>query len=473
MSKPRIAICGGGIAGLTLAIALYRYAPADAPFQVDIYEADAEVRTVGAGITVWPRTWSVMRHLGLYEELSRVAVQASAGSADDVPKPAFVARKADQPREGYHYCRVLAPSGSTTMHRGDMIDVFRKHLPPSCSLHTSKRLLRYTQTFDDANESSAITLHFADGTTAQADTFVGADGIHSPTRMQMYRDAHEDECTSSTRGTGSEGGEEVSFAGCKRCSGTIPTWTGVHSYRCLIPTQKLYALNPAHTTAGVGALLCYSGKGKHIITYQISGGQFLNFVALIRTPGAEGSTYSGKWVTEVPRKEIVSQLVDWEPEVQQMLECLDKPTRWAMHVVENLPSAVSGNVVLLGDADAYILGRLLADPRVSRAKVPAVLRIYESIRLAYANTISQRARDVWRMYEFDAPGYYDGSRTVHSDDATPHGEAADLDEEEKQELDRLGEAIQKMWEWQWTGDVDEQWVRAERELRAVIGGDSQ
>ena len=81
---------GGGIAGLTFAIALYRFAPADAPFQVDIYEADAEVRTVGAGITVWPRTWSVMRHLGLYEELSRVAVQASGGSANDVPSESLV-----------------------------------------------------------------------------------------------------------------------------------------------------------------------------------------------------------------------------------------------------------------------------------------------------------------------------------------------------------------------------------------------
>ena len=107
-----------------------------------------------------------------------------------------------------------------------------------------------------------------------------------------------------------------------------------------------------------------------------------------------------------------------------------------------------------------------------RANVPTVLRIYESIRLAYANTISQRARDVWRMYEFDAPGLYEGSRTVHSD-AAAHCEVADLDEEEKQELHRLGEAIQKMWEWQWTEDVDEQWVRAERELRAVIGGDTQ
>ena len=43
--------------------------------QVDIFEADPEVRTVGAGITVWPRTWTVMRHLGLYEQLSEVTVQ--------------------------------------------------------------------------------------------------------------------------------------------------------------------------------------------------------------------------------------------------------------------------------------------------------------------------------------------------------------------------------------------------------------
>ena len=72
---------GGGIAGLTLAISLHRFASPDSPLQVDIYEGDPEVRTVGAGITVWPRTWGVMRHLDLREDLLLVTVQGSAAEA--------------------------------------------------------------------------------------------------------------------------------------------------------------------------------------------------------------------------------------------------------------------------------------------------------------------------------------------------------------------------------------------------------
>ncbi|KAI0749594.1 hypothetical protein C8Q80DRAFT_634468 [Daedaleopsis nitida] len=74
---------GGGISDLTLAIVCHRYAPRDASIDVVIYEGDPEVRTAGAGITVWPRTWTVMRQLGLYGDLVCVAVQSGAGLGDN------------------------------------------------------------------------------------------------------------------------------------------------------------------------------------------------------------------------------------------------------------------------------------------------------------------------------------------------------------------------------------------------------
>ncbi|KAI0749595.1 hypothetical protein C8Q80DRAFT_1269451 [Daedaleopsis nitida] len=224
-------------------------------------------------------------------------------------------------------------------------------------------------------------------------------------------------------------------------------------------------MNTSHTTASIGAIiLCYSGIGNHIITYQISGGELLNFVVLSRVPDGEGAPYPGKWVTEVSRDEMISLGLDgWEPEVQEMLQVesrtraralsatqfeVQNPIRWAIHVVDNLPFAqVSGRVALVGDAvdarhasefhagsgqtieDAYILGRLLADSRISLAQVAAVLRINESIQVPFANDVSRRGRDVL-MYEFNAPGY---------SDVTPS-------EDETKELDRLDKAIHKMWE---------------------------
>ncbi|KAI9061056.1 FAD/NAD-P-binding domain-containing protein [Trametes sanguinea] len=456
-SKFTVAICGGGIAGLTLAATIYKHAPADSPVNVNIYEADSEVRTAGAGITVWPRTWDVMRQLGLYDALSAVAVKSSTEAGPmhkSGLRPAFVARKANQASEGINYGYVYAPTGSTTMHRRDMIDVLLQNFPSSYKLHTSKRLTGYTTgPPQPTTRERVITLHFADGTTAEADVLIGADGIHSATRYSMYAQAHEKECV--PKGAGEK------WQNCERCRAAVPVWTGIHSYRCLIATQELYALNPKHTTASIGSILCYSGKGKHIITYQISGGKFLNFVALCREPDGEGKPYVGPWVTEVPREEVLANFTSWEPEVQQMLQCVRNPTRWAIHVVDKLPFAVRGNVALVGDAmhamppnfgagggqaieDAYVLGCYLATRSTTRALIPAVLHVYEHVRLPFTRDVARRAREVGLIYEFNAPGHY----SAEDGEGVP-----EMDTEKRAELEALGKAIRDMWEWQWNEDA--------------------
>lgn len=75
---------GGGIAGLALAVTLGLYEDPQSParIQIDMYEANAEITTVGAGISVWPRTWEVMQYLGLYEELEMEAVKERGRESD-------------------------------------------------------------------------------------------------------------------------------------------------------------------------------------------------------------------------------------------------------------------------------------------------------------------------------------------------------------------------------------------------------
>ncbi|KAJ8469834.1 hypothetical protein ONZ51_g8729 [Trametes cubensis] len=325
--KLRIAISGGGIAGLTLAATLCKYALNCSELEIDIYEADPEVRTAGAGITIWPRTWTVMRHLGLYDAMSKLAVKGEEVNQGE-RKPAFVARKADQPEEGFNFCYVLAPSGSTTMHRRDMIDVLLGNLPPSCKLHTSKRLMGYSQLDVTDPElvgnqpDAPLQLSFADDSTARADILIGADGIHSATRYAMYADAHATECLRESVPSGRPEGSKQ-WRDCERCEAALPIWSGVHSYRFLIPTEELYTLNPNHTTRSIGSVLSYSGKYQQVITYQISGGKYLNFVAVCREPNGDGAPYDGKWVAEAPREELLSRFTHWEPEVQQMLQVSD------------------------------------------------------------------------------------------------------------------------------------------------------
>lgn len=66
---------GSGIGGLALAVALSRLG-VDKAVEVDIYEATTKLAQVGAGITLWPRGWEILKQLGLESALSAYSATA-------------------------------------------------------------------------------------------------------------------------------------------------------------------------------------------------------------------------------------------------------------------------------------------------------------------------------------------------------------------------------------------------------------
>ncbi|RPD54132.1 FAD/NAD(P)-binding domain-containing protein [Lentinus tigrinus ALCF2SS1-7] len=477
----RLAIVGGGIAGLTLAITLGRYEDRGSPIKIDLYEAGPEITTVGAGISVWTRTWEVMRQLGIYDELAGEAVRQETpigenkenkqDSATEL-KPAFVLRKSDWQRDGYDFGYVMIPNGSTTMHRAEMVDVLVRHLPASCSIHTSKRLLSYTETTGNSPSTTAYLLNFEDGTTAEADVIVGADGIKSKTRATMYQYIHERDCA---------GPVKIAPEACETCGHATPKWTGTVAYRFLIPTEKLREVNPTHRALEVKCPMSYGGKGKHIITYPISHGRYLNWIAFVTIPGGEGTAYPKKWVTDATYEELASYFTGWESEVDQMISCVEKPTLWGIHIVDDLPFNVSGRVALVGDAvhamethfgagggqaieDAYLLGLMLSDSRVTLSRVSDVFQIYQDIRLPFAQNVVKNAAKVGRMYEFRYPGLYDGMPV-----SAGKSEEEEL-ETTKARLNQLSGAVQELWKWQWMERAEDQWEEARRRLEEALRG---
>ena len=63
---------GGGIGGITLAFFILKYAT---DIHVDLYEAGPQFSEIGAGITVWKRTWKIMQLLGLDGQLGEIAMK--------------------------------------------------------------------------------------------------------------------------------------------------------------------------------------------------------------------------------------------------------------------------------------------------------------------------------------------------------------------------------------------------------------
>lgn len=75
---------GGGIGGLCLAVALARYPD----IQVNLYEAAARFKEIGAGVTMWARTWEILAALGLQTKLAEIA-HASPDLSTSAKRSAF------------------------------------------------------------------------------------------------------------------------------------------------------------------------------------------------------------------------------------------------------------------------------------------------------------------------------------------------------------------------------------------------
>lgn len=74
MTTPKftVAIIGGGIAGLTVAIALSRLNQ-NKDIKIDIYEGAHAFTEIGAGIGLWKRPYDILKKLGLAEDLAKIS----------------------------------------------------------------------------------------------------------------------------------------------------------------------------------------------------------------------------------------------------------------------------------------------------------------------------------------------------------------------------------------------------------------
>ena len=161
----RIAIVGGGIGGLSAALALGREG-----FSVSVFEQAPELLEVGAAIAVWPNAFRVLERLGLGGE-----VLARAGRIER-------ARWLDRDGTTYkHFSFPETGSPAVALHRADLQSALRRALPEG-SLQLGKTFEGYEE------EGDELRLRFADGTEAACGLLVGADGLHSRVRAQLLGD---------------------------------------------------------------------------------------------------------------------------------------------------------------------------------------------------------------------------------------------------------------------------------------------
>ncbi|KAJ6468998.1 salicylate hydroxylase [Mycena vitilis] len=427
--KLRIAIAGGGIGGVISALALAK----NEKFEISVYEAASQFGEIGQSIGMPWRPWTLLRLLDFQKYLLPLL--------EEVPREEMVPtvgyRKSDQ-AEGEDIFMCMGLVGYVRFRRSHFHAAFLKQLPDHVKTFTSKRLVHYVE----RNATDPIELTFADGTTATCDILIGADGIKSVVRGDMYAVA-ADKAEKAGRTEEAE-----------KLRGKItPRFSGVEVFRNVISADKLRSFAPNHHA--FDAPTQFLGKERHIMSYPILSEQakVLNCGLYQCDYTREGELYPEPWVADVKTEHLAAVYEGWEPDVQALLKCIEPvASRWAICTVSDLPFFNSGRVILLGDAvhamtnfqgagagqaieDVYILSSVLAHPAVTPENITQALDIYSRVRAPFAQHVFRSSRQT-------------------GIDCALHDDAA------AQDLPYLGKRMQEEMEWAWTWQPEDEQKKA-------------
>ena len=361
-----IGIVGGGIGGLTAAIALQA-----AGHRVTVYEQTAQYMRVGADINLTPNAVRALDGLG---------AQVASGIRRSGARPTFrISRDWDT---GLETSRL--PMGDSaeqrygapqlTIHRADLLSVLAEAFPAS-QMVFGRRMQALQQ------DAQGVRLTFEHGPDALHDVVVGADGIHSRVRAALL-------------------GEEK------------PRFTGVVSFRSVVPTEKV------RHVPEIEAFTKWWGPNpqSQIVTFPLNLGRDTFVFA---TTGQDSWTEES-WTCPGDVQELRSFYRDYHPDARALLDACETVTKSALYEREPLAQWTVGRVTLLGDAchpmlpfmaqgagmaieDAVVLARALQ----STPDTALALQRYASARRQRTAEIQIGSRgNQWMKTQGNADGVY-------------------------------------------------------------------
>ena len=273
-----IAIVGGGIGGIALAVGLlHRGIP------VQVYEAARAHAEIGAGIAFGPNSIRAMSLIdpAIKNAFDRLATKNEASEEEET----WI-----NFRSGFGDLEEIAKIRTTDKDKTGLSSVHRAHflneiakLVPGNAVHFGKRLETII-----TGESGNFQLVFEDGSLATADAVIGCDGIRSRVRQVLL-------------------GKKTPTEDC--------CFTGKYAFRGLVPMSEAKSII-GDKLAGNSQM--YLGHGGSVLTYPINGGETLNVIAFQTKD--DGIWEHNEWVLPDKRHELMVAFEGWAPPVQNILK---------------------------------------------------------------------------------------------------------------------------------------------------------
>jgi salicylate hydroxylase len=346
------AVVGGGIGGLAAAAALRR-----AGIEASVYEQAPALGEVGAGVLLGPNSVRLLHRLGLAGAIDETGGWVGEGSTYYRHDGTRVAPVMTTDSAG----RALMYG----MHRADLIDVLRRAVPGD-RIHPGHRAVSFDQ------DARTARVRFENGTIAQADVVIAADGIHSA--MQRFVTAQ-----------------------------AMPVFSGQVSYRGVLETARVPGW-PARV------FQVWMGEGRHIIVFPLRAGRLLNFVCFVPADSQMRESWSAPGDPDALR----AAFEGFAAPVTGLLRQIDSTFWWGLYDREPLAEWTRGRLALLGDAahpmlphlgqganqgieDAFAVAAVLKD--AAPANVPAALRHYARVRRRRTDVVQANSRVSGQRYD--------------------------------------------------------------------------
>lgn len=291
-NKLRIAVIGAGLGGVAMTSLLQK-----AGYNVHMYEQSESFSRLGAGIHVGPNVMKIMRKIGIEDEMNRMGSHPDYWYSRDGITGEVISQI---PLGDY----ALSHYGASylTVHRGDFHALMLDSIP--------KNLVSFGKCLTEIEDKGdVVEMHFADGTTEEADIVIGADGVKSKIRDHLL-------------------GPE------------LPKYSGYVGHRAVFDINNVK--NFTHD-------LCtkWWTDDRHMMVYFVTSKK--NEIYYVT--GVPEATWdmTKSWVPS-SQEEMKAAFEGWHIGVQSLIDASETVTKWPLFERDPLPLWSRGRIVLLGDA---------------------------------------------------------------------------------------------------------------------------